>query len=61
MMRTEPIAPGLVGPMLAAGLTLLHYPAFAACDASVTLSNTILTLGDGIVPEATRVFRATVD
>ena len=31
MMRSEPIAAGLVGPMLAAGLTLLHYPAFAAC------------------------------
>jgi D-hydroxyproline dehydrogenase subunit beta len=31
MMRTTPVAAGLIGPMLAAGLTLLHYPAFAAC------------------------------
>jgi FAD dependent oxidoreductase TIGR03364 len=32
MMRTEPYAGGWrLGPMLAAGLTLRHYPAFAAC------------------------------
>ncbi len=32
MMRTAPCAAGWrLGPMLAAGLTLRHYPAFAAC------------------------------
>ncbi len=32
MMRTDPSAGGWrLGPMLAAGLTLRHYPAFAAC------------------------------
>jgi FAD dependent oxidoreductase TIGR03364 len=32
MMRTAPVAPGWrLGPMLAAGLTLQHYPAFAEC------------------------------
>jgi FAD dependent oxidoreductase TIGR03364 len=30
MMRTPPV-PWRLGPMLAAGLTLKHYPAFAAC------------------------------
>jgi FAD dependent oxidoreductase TIGR03364 len=32
MMRTQPVTPGWrLGPMLAAGLTLQHYPAFAGC------------------------------
>jgi FAD dependent oxidoreductase TIGR03364 len=32
MMRTPPVAPGWrLGPMLAAGLTLRHYAAFAGC------------------------------
>jgi FAD dependent oxidoreductase TIGR03364 len=38
MMRTAPYAGGWrLGPMLAAGLTLRHYPAFAACPSLSTV------------------------
>jgi len=59
MMRSQPIAPGLVGPMLAAGLTLLHYPAFAACPSLAAVRaryerTAAETLGFGIHVMASR-------
>jgi FAD dependent oxidoreductase TIGR03364 len=43
MMRTAPLAGGWrLGPMLAAGLTLRHYPAFAECPSLPALTKRLL-------------------
>jgi FAD dependent oxidoreductase TIGR03364 len=43
MMRTPPFAAGWrLGPMLAAGLTLLHYPAFATCPTRRALNRRLV-------------------
>ena len=43
MMRTAPVAPGWrLGPMLAAGLTLRHYAAFAGCPSLWALNRRLM-------------------